>query len=131
MDDVQIRRWDTAPFTSPEFHDGTVAVLRAGYLVVEVRRDGEALLRRGDLVLRTPEEFRAAFPGGDLPEEEGDAEWVFNAWFDAYLPGEDGDADEHLDMVDTTVDGVLEQVERWLHRNASDQGRGRRIAGGG
>jgi hypothetical protein len=87
-------------FEFPEFFEnGPIATVTNGDKTIEIHRDGQALVFHdkleafGDVeVLRTPEEFREAFPDGKLPE--GRIEWRMNAWFDLY----DGDG-QHLDVV--------------------------------
>lgn len=87
-------------FEAPEFFEnGPIATVTDGEKTIEIHRDGQALAFHdkleafGDVeVLRTPEEFREAFPDGKLPE--GRIEWRMNAWFDLY----DGDGN-HLDVV--------------------------------
>ena len=87
-------------FDAPEFFEnGPIATVTDGEKTIEIHRDGQALAFHykleafGDVeVLRTPEEFREAFPDWKLPE--GRIEWRMNAWFDLY----DGDG-QHLDVV--------------------------------
>lgn len=93
------------PFQAPEFHEDLVATIyvtgTAEEVMVEVRRQGEALLYEIGEKVATPADFRAAYPDGTLPDDDPDVEWVFNAWFDAYrvFPGTERE-DEHLDVVD-------------------------------
>jgi len=97
----------------PEFYDnGVVTTVTVNGKTVEIHRDGEALLyfdRKGIFgtvnVLRTPEEFRNAFPYG-IPADEELLAWRHNAWFDCYTP-----EGEHLDCVTHTLDEAVEAAK--------------------
>ena len=57
-----------------------------------VYRFGDALLRRTDgLELTTPEDFRAQFPDGVIPDEDETWTWINNAWFNDDPDDEDPD----------------------------------------
>ena len=88
-----------ALFETPEFFEnGLIATLTDGEKTIEIHRDGQSLAfydkleAFGDVeVLRTTEDFREAFPDGQLPEDL--VEWRLNPWFDFY--DEEGN---HLDF---------------------------------
>lgn len=102
----------------PEFYpNGFVTSVTENGVTVEIRRDGEALLYFdphgvfGTVnVVRTPQEFKEAFPYG-IPSDEGLLEWRLNAWFDCYT--EDG---EHLDCVSQSLDDAVAQAKDYLAR---------------
>lgn len=95
------------PFDQPEFYaPGPVVavVVDGGQFTVD--RDGEALLVVADRELRTPEEFRAAFANGTLPDDGDGVEWVNNAWFGLYGP-----AGEPVGDLDAVAYSLLEAVD--------------------
>ena len=97
-------------FQAPEFYPNGPIDGRANEEGVKVfiHRDGEAIAYYEQspgltVVLRTPDEFRNAFPDGNIPS---DIEWKLNAWFDLYT--EDG---THLDCVThDLVDAMKESI---------------------
>jgi hypothetical protein len=97
----------------PEFHpNGTI--LRVSHpedltIFVDIKREGSALVFYDPsggfdevVVLRTPEDFKKAFPHGEIPDADC-IEWEHNAWFDLYC-GEDG---THMDVVSHSLDEAL------------------------
>lgn len=106
-------------YQQPEFYpNGVVISITRDGKTVDVHRDGEALLYYdkagvfGNVnVLRTPEEFREAFPYG-LPAEEELLEWSNNAWFDLY-----SSEGEHLDRVTMSLEEAIESAEIYLEQN--------------
>lgn len=98
-------------FDSPEFFDnGVIISVTDGEKTIEIHRDGQALAFHdkdeafSDVeVLRTPEDFREAFPNSEIPEDR--IEWRMNAWFDLY----DGDGN-HLDVVGFELRDMIQTV---------------------
>lgn len=99
-------------FDWPEFFEnGVIISATDGEKTFEIHREGQALAFHdkneafGDVeVLRTPEDFREAFPNGEIPEDR--IEWRMNAWFE--LADEDGhylglDSFELRDMIQTVM----------------------------
>lgn len=94
-------------FDLPEFYErGPVVSIQHAGRTVSVDRDGEATLLIGETVIRYPEEFRAAFPDGVLPEESDGVTWRLNAWFDLY----DADTGKHLDAVSASLEGAVAEA---------------------
>ena len=98
-------------FDSPEFFEnGVIISVTDGEKTIEIHRDGQALAFHdkdeafSDVeVLRTPEDFREAFPNGEIPEDR--IEWRMNAWFDLY----DGEGN-HLDVVGFELRDMIQTV---------------------
>jgi hypothetical protein len=77
---------ETIHFDAPEFYPQNSVVLRVEgaegkFLVVS---EGERDAQYGNLNLRTPQQFRDAFPDGKMPEESDALVWTLNAWFAIY-----------------------------------------------
>jgi hypothetical protein len=101
---------ETSGFDYPEFYEnGPVVVFAHEDKSIEIHRDGQALALYQDpeafmwVALKTPDDFRKAFPDGNLPEDE--IEFRMNGWFDLY----DGDGN-HLDVVGFELDDMIETV---------------------
>lgn len=98
-----IGHWHQQPyekFQAPEFYkDGVLVKVISGNHVIEVRRDGEALLNyeHKDVChnIVSPDDFRQFFYDGILPADDQFYTWENNAWFDLY----DSKTGEHLDEV--------------------------------
>jgi hypothetical protein len=97
----------------PEFHPNG-PIVRISHpedlsIFVDIRREGSALVFHDPSTtfenvtpLRSPEEFRKAFPDGKIPDDDS-VDWQNNAWFDLYC-GPDG---VHLDIVSHGLDEAL------------------------
>ena len=73
-------------FDAPEFYPQNQIVMRVEgphgiYLIIS---EGERDVQYRDLILRTPQQFRDAFPDGRMPEQSDTFVWHYNAWFAVY-----------------------------------------------
>ena len=73
-------------FDAPEFYPQNRIIMRVEgphgiYLIIS---EGERDVQYGDLNLRTPQQFRDAFPDGRMPEQSDTFVWNLNAWFAIY-----------------------------------------------
>ena len=87
-------------FDTPEFfRTGIVATIYGSERKMHVMCEGERCATYRGQMLRTPEEFRAAFPDGQLPEMDTEFEWTNNGWFTIYDVKTD-DIEEAIDHLD-------------------------------
>ena len=81
---------ETIHFDAPEFYQfGVVAKVEGpdGKPIL-VSVEGERDAQYGDLHLSTYQQFRDAFPDGEMPEESDTFVWRYNSWFAVYDDGE-------------------------------------------
>jgi hypothetical protein len=74
-------------FDAPEFfRSGVVATIYGSERIMHVVGEGERCATYRGRMLRTPEEFRAAFPDSEegVPDLDIEFEWTNNGWFKVY-----------------------------------------------
>lgn len=105
-------------FDDAEFYvDGPVVTVALDDRFVTVQRDGQSRLEVDDEVIRTPEQFRRAFPDGEMPVDDERHRWENNGWFDLYsapAQGENG----HLDRLSYSLAEAIADAEDLVRKDA-------------